>query len=114
MARDVYYVVLHEQKWNVSYNQKYFPYKTQYEAIRASVDAAHIAGVMNPDGAQVLVQGENNQVRTEWTYGKDPYPPLDDRAAPTRRAEARPAQPFRRHERDGLARRPPAPSATPE
>jgi hypothetical protein len=23
----------------------------------------------------VLVQGQNNQFRTEWTYGHDPYPP---------------------------------------
>ena len=76
MARDVYYVVLHEQQWKVTYHQKrYGPYGTQREAIRAAVDAAHKTGQMSTDGAQVLVQGENHQFRTEWIHGNDPYPP---------------------------------------
>ena len=75
MARDEYYVVLHEGKWKITYNRDHYgPFKTQQEAIRASVDAAHHAGAKNSEGAQVLVQGENNQFRVVWTYGQDPYP----------------------------------------
>lgn len=76
MARTVYYVVLHEGQWKISLSGKHHgPYATQKEAIRLAVDAANIEGKKNPDGAQVLVQGTNNQFRTEWTYGNDPYPP---------------------------------------
>jgi hypothetical protein len=76
MARTVYYVVLHEGQWKISLSGKHHgPYTTQKEAIRLAVDAANIEGKKNPDGAQVLVQGTNNQFRTEWTYGNDPYPP---------------------------------------
>lgn len=75
MAREQYFVVLHQGQWKISYTQKHYgPYTTQREAIKAAVDAAHKAGVKGLD-AQVLVQGENNQFRTEWTYGHDPYPP---------------------------------------
>jgi hypothetical protein len=67
--------VLHQGQWKISFQEKHYgPYTTQETAIRAAVDAAHKAG----DGgrnAQVLVQGTNNQFRTEWTYGNDPYPP---------------------------------------
>ena len=47
------------------------PYATQRDAIRASVDAAYEAGRKGLNG-QVLLQ---DQFRTEWTYGEDPYPP---------------------------------------
>jgi hypothetical protein len=42
--------------------------------MRAAVEAAHSSGRMGHD-AQVLIQRQNNQWRTEWTYGHDPYPP---------------------------------------
>lgn len=75
MARNQYFVVLHDGQWKISFNQKrYGPYKTQAEAIRVAVDAAHSAGKKGHD-AQVLVQGKDNKFRTEWTYGNDPYPP---------------------------------------
>jgi hypothetical protein len=75
MARAHYYVVHHEGEWKISYNDKHYgPYATQKAAIKAAVDAAHKFGERGHD-AQVLVQGENNQFRTEWTYGDDPYPP---------------------------------------
>ena len=61
--------------WKINYDgEHYGPYATQGDAIRAAVDAAHKAGE-NGDDAQVLVQGQNNHFRTEWTYGHDPYPP---------------------------------------
>lgn len=75
MARTQYFVVNHEGQWKISLNGKHHgPYATQRGAIRAAVDAAHETGRKGGD-AQVLVQGENNQFRTEWTYGNDPYPP---------------------------------------
>jgi len=75
MARAIYYVVLHQGQWKIKHNDKHYgPYSTQAEAIRIAVDTAKKAGENGYD-AQVLVQGTNHQFRTEWTYGKDPYPP---------------------------------------
>lgn len=75
MARAQYYVVLHQGEWKINLDGTHYgPYKTQKEAIRAAVDAAQGSGKTGLD-AQVLVQGQNNQFRTEWTYGNDPYPP---------------------------------------
>jgi hypothetical protein len=75
MARAHYYVVLHEGQWKISFDGKHYgPYNTQADAIAVAVDAAHKSG-QNGHDAQVLVQGANNQFRTEWTYGGDPYPP---------------------------------------
>jgi hypothetical protein len=72
MSRAQYFVVLHEGEWKIKFNGKHYgPYNSQRDAIRASVDAANKA----QGDAQVLVQGVNNQFRTEWTYGRDPYPP---------------------------------------
>lgn len=74
MERIQYFVVLHENEWKVKHLGTHYPYRTQADAIRAAVDAAHDSGKRGFD-AQVLVQGANNQFRTEWTYGHDPYPP---------------------------------------
>ncbi len=75
MARAQYIVVLNEWEWKVSHEGEYYgPFKTQAEAIRAAVDIAHKSGQQGHD-AQVLVQGRDNQFRTAWTYGHDPYPP---------------------------------------
>ncbi|MEQ1865984.1 MAG: DUF2188 domain-containing protein [Micropepsaceae bacterium] len=75
MARAQYFVVLHNAEWKINFDGKHYgPYLIQEFAIRAAVDAAHQSGRSGHD-AQVLVQGRNNQFRTEWTYGHDPYPP---------------------------------------
>lgn len=75
MALAKYVVVLHEGQWKISFDGKHYgPYGTQKAAIRAAVDAAQDSGKKG-NNAQVLIQGTNNQFRTEWTYGKDPYPP---------------------------------------
>lgn len=75
MARARYVVVKHQGEWKISYNQKHYgPYATQKAAIKIAVDAAHKAGQKGHD-SQVLIQGEDNRFRTEWTYGNDPYPP---------------------------------------
>jgi hypothetical protein len=74
MERAQYVVVLKDGQWNITHKGKHYIYSTQENAIRAAVDAAHKAGEMGFD-AQVLVQGQDNKFRTEWTYGHDPYPP---------------------------------------
>ncbi len=75
MARVQYFVVLHENQWKISLDGKHYgPYATQAAAIKHAVDAAHASGTKGHD-SQVLVQGLNNQFRTEWTYGNDSYPP---------------------------------------
>lgn len=77
MARLQYFVVKHDGQWKIKFEgQHYGPYGTgtQKDAIKEAVDTAHKSGALGHD-AQVLVQGENNQFRTEWTYGHDPYPP---------------------------------------
>lgn len=62
--------------WKIRYGGKEAgPYTTQAAAIKAAVDAAQKEGSSNRDGAQVLVQRPNGEFRTEWTYGKDSYPP---------------------------------------
>ncbi|MBA3668741.1 MAG: DUF2188 domain-containing protein [Sphingomonas sp.] len=72
MSRVQYFVVLHQGQWKIRYNGKHYDhYSTEKAAIRAAVDAAY----KSTNDAQVLVEGEGNQFRTEWTYGRDPYPP---------------------------------------
>lgn len=75
MSRVQYFVVLHNDEWKVTLNGKrYGPYNTQKDAIDSAVTAAKKAHAEGSD-SQVLVQGEDNKFRTEWTYGNDPYPP---------------------------------------
>lgn len=74
MARAHYYVLSNGGARKVRHNEKDYPYSTQQDAMRAAVDAAHKSDQKGHD-AQVLVQGQNGQFRTEWTYGHDPYPP---------------------------------------
>jgi len=75
MDRDQYFVVLHKGEWKIKHNGRHLhPYKTQADAIRSAIDAAHVA---HQEGglSQVLVQGQDLLFRTEWTYGRDPYLP---------------------------------------
>ena len=72
MARRQYFIVLHQGEWKINIDgHRHGPYGTQRDAIKAAVELAHDSG----QDSQVLVQGANNQFRTEWTYGHDPYPP---------------------------------------
>ena len=75
MAREKYYVVRHQGEWKIKHGVDHsHPYATQREAIDAAIEAAHDA-CSRGELSQVLVQGEDMLFRTEWTYGKDPYPP---------------------------------------
>jgi hypothetical protein len=75
MARTQYFIVLHEDEWNIKLGNKHYgPYKSQTVAIRAAIEAANQDGVKGND-AQVLVQDDDQRFRTEWTYSQDSYPP---------------------------------------
>jgi hypothetical protein len=72
VAHTQYIVVRDQGQWKVSLDgARYGPYATQKDAIRAAVDAANEAGRRGLNGQVLLLA----QFRTEWTYGKDPYPP---------------------------------------
>jgi hypothetical protein len=74
-SRNKFYVVNHKGEWKIKHGQEHsHPYATQREAIDAAVHVAHEASSRG-DLSQVIVQGEDMLFRTEWTYGKDPYPP---------------------------------------
>jgi hypothetical protein len=75
MPLDQYFVVLHEGEWKIKHDGRHSkPYPSQREAIRDAVTRAHKYGESGQT-AQVLVQGKDLLFRTEWTYGRDPYPP---------------------------------------
>ena len=48
-------------------------FSTQAQAIARA--RQHVAGLPPGTLSQIRVQGEGGQFRTEWTYGKDPFPP---------------------------------------
>lgn len=73
--REVIYVLSHGAQWKVQChhcNREEIK-NTQTEAIKLAKQ--HVATL--PAGAlsQILIQGIGGQFRTEWTYGKDPFPP---------------------------------------
>lgn len=72
MAHTQYIVVRDQGQWKISLNGAHYgPYATQRDAVRAAVDAAQEAGRKGLNGQVLLL----DQFRTEWTYGRDPYPP---------------------------------------
>ena len=75
MAHAQYFVVLHKGQWKISFNGYFYgPYNFKAEAIGVAFKEAHELGKQGHN-AQVLVQGIDRQVRPEWMYGHDPYPP---------------------------------------
>ena len=72
MARHQYFVVHHDGQWKVKHGSRYEgTWASQKLAIKAAVDLAYNVG----GDSQVLVRGEDNKFRDEWTYGNDTYPP---------------------------------------
>jgi hypothetical protein len=72
--RTVVYVLSHGSKWKVQCDHCANELKdTQSEAIRFA--KKHVAGLPEGTLSQILIQTEGGQWRTEWTYGKDPFPP---------------------------------------
>jgi hypothetical protein len=75
MTNAQYVVVQHGDEWMIKFdNEEYGPYKSKNEAMLFAIDAAQKLGE-HGEGAEVLLMGENNHVRPEWVYGRDPYPP---------------------------------------
>ncbi len=75
MAHARYYIVQQDDTWMIKFDdEEYGPYKSKSEAMLFAIDAAQKLGETGGE-AQVLLMGENNHVRPEWTYGRDPYPP---------------------------------------
>ncbi|MBB4399254.1 hypothetical protein GGD62_008405 [Bradyrhizobium sp. ERR14] len=69
-----YFVTRHKGQWAVSLKDVYSgPYATEQEAIGVAVESAHKQGQAGND-AEVIVQGHDKRFRSEWVYGRDPYP----------------------------------------
>ena len=77
MALAKYAVVRSGNVWTVRYDkQDYGKFKSQQEAVNYAIKTAYRIGEKGHD-AQVLVQGIDNKLRVEWTYGKSPDPHPD-------------------------------------
>jgi hypothetical protein len=75
MTHARYFVVQHGDVWMIKFDdEEYGPYKSKNEAMLFAIDAAQKLGEHGED-AEVLLMGENNHVRPEWVFGRDPYPP---------------------------------------
>ena len=74
VMRNVIYVVTHGIQWKVKCGHCGEEVKpTQAAAIKTARE--HVASLPAGTLSQIVVQGANSQYRTEWTYGKDPFPP---------------------------------------
>jgi hypothetical protein len=75
MTQARYFVVQHGDVWMIKFDdEEYGPYKSKNEAMLFAIDAAQKLGE-HGENAEVVILGENNHVRPEWVYGRDPYPP---------------------------------------
>ena len=74
MPRQVIYVLSHGTKWKVQCEHCGDQIKdTQADAIKYA--RKHVADLPASTLSEIRVQGQSGQWRTEWTYGKDPFPP---------------------------------------
>jgi hypothetical protein len=70
-----YFIVRQADDWIIKFEDEEFgPYSSQAEAMLFAIDAAQKLGEQG-DTAEVCLMGENGHFRSEWTYGRDPYPP---------------------------------------
>lgn len=68
------YVVTYGNKWKVKCDHcKEEVADTQAEAIK--IAKKHVSSLPEGTLSQIVLQGKDSQFRTEWTYGKDPFPP---------------------------------------
>lgn len=75
MDRLKYFVVRQEEVWKIAHAGHHSgPFASQRAAIDAAIRSASDSTARG-QSAQVIVQGEDNRFRTEWTYGHDPFPP---------------------------------------
>jgi Uncharacterized protein conserved in bacteria (DUF2188) len=72
--RKIIYVVSFGDKWKVKCDHCNDEVKdTKVEAIRAA--KLHVGAFPKGILSQIVVQGTDGKFITEWTYGKDPFPP---------------------------------------
>jgi len=72
--RKVIYVLSHGQQWKVQCEHCNSEItNTQDEAIKLA--KRHVSELSAGTLSQILIQRDNGQFRTEWTYGQDPFPP---------------------------------------
>ena len=75
MTQARYFVVQHGDVWMIKFDdEEYGPYQSKNEAMVFAIDAAQKLGE-HGEKSDVVLLGENNHVRPEWVYGRDPYPP---------------------------------------
>ena len=75
MAHARYIIIQRDDVWMIRFaDEEYGPYKSKNEAMLFAIDAAQKLGERGEE-ADVALMGENNHVRAEWVYGRDPYPP---------------------------------------
>jgi uncharacterized protein DUF2188 len=73
-ARKVVYVVSFGDKWKVKCDHCGEVAKdTKAEAIKFAKQ--HVGSFPKGTLSQIVVQGTDGKFMTEWTYGKDPFPP---------------------------------------
>lgn len=75
MSHARYYILQENDGWIIRFaGDQFGPYKSKNEAMLFAIDAAQKLGETGEEADVVLV-GENDHVRPEWVYGRDPYPP---------------------------------------
>jgi len=77
MARRISYHVTHSKESNDWHVQKAGGTRSSgnYQTQADAVEAARKFAQNNSLGQVVIHRKDNNQIRTEYTYGKDPFPP---------------------------------------
>lgn len=72
--RKVIYVVTQGSQWKVKCDHCGEEVRsTQADAIRLARE--HVGDLPAGTLSQILVQDKDSKFRTEWTYGRDPFPP---------------------------------------
>lgn len=75
MGRGQFLVVFHDGNWKIKHlGEHEGPFSSQKEAIRVAIKRAYRSGLLGGDG-QVFVRGDDDTFWTEWSHGKDAYPP---------------------------------------
>jgi hypothetical protein len=70
-----YFIVREGDEWWIKFDGEEFgPYRSQNEATLFAIDAAQKLGE-HGETSEVCLMGENGHFHSEWTYGRDIYPP---------------------------------------
>ena len=75
MARGHYQVSKEADRWKVQHNEIIITFESPRAALSAALEAANEAGKRGFEG-RVLVERPDGEWRTEWVYGRDPFPDM--------------------------------------